>query len=586
MIDRIRRFAAFTTAALLLAPLAGTATGVHAQDRQTEPAAVEEFPVPFELNRGQVFTMENGVRTCRTAGHEETLAMKRRTPGEELKVINEASISKVRRGGSPGFTIVLRGTAQLDGFPLAKSAMIRAAETWMALIRTPATVYIDVDFGPTRFGDPYPSGVLGSTDSNFPDTASTWSAIRARLLTKSNSQAETDLLNLMPAAAGIPTTEGTATLVYISEIPRRALEIIGSTAPAPACDEGEGCVSSVGFNSAFPYDFDPLNGVDSNKQDFNATALHEFGHALGFVSHAGFKELVPSNPVVLTTWDLFRFRTGIGTGTFATAQRVTSSGGEQVQFTGGSTTRLSTGRPDGSGGDNNQASHWKDNVLNGGGYIGIMDPTGADGDRDELRQVDLDTLDFIGYDVKDIITVDSVTAAAAGTTLNVNVAITSANRRIASVRATLLDSANQPLGSPIETAVNSSGEVSGDVDIPIAIGSVPTVTKVSVTATDGDGIVSAPTVLDFSVAEPGGGNITSVKHNGKKLTITGTGFTGTLALEVNGVIVAPPIAIKIKSGGAKLNIKGNNATLGLVTGTNRIRVSSNGAFSNLVFLNR
>ncbi|MBK6426682.1 MAG: NF038122 family metalloprotease [Blastocatellia bacterium] len=578
------RFVALSAAACLLVPVFG-ASGVRAQERAPETDVVEEVPVPFELNRGHVFTMENGVRVCRAADHIETRAMKHRSPDEELKVINEASIAKARRGGEAGFVIILRGTTQLDGFPSAKTAMIRAAETWMALIRTPATVYIDVDFGPTRFGDPYPGGVLGSTDSNFPDSASTWSSMRARLLTKSNSQAETDLLNLMPPTSGIPTTEGTGTLVYISEIPRRALEIASAVAPNPAGNPGDGVVPSVGFNSAFPYDFDPFNGIDSNKQDFNATALHEFGHALGFVSHAGLKELVSSNPVVLTTWDLYRFRTGISTGTFTTAQRVTSSGGEQVQFTGGGTTRLSTGRPNGAGGDGNQASHWKDNVQNSGNYIGIMDPTGADGDLDELTQIDLDTLDFIGFDVKDLITVDSVTATFSGSTLNVVSGVTSANRRVASVRTSLLDSANQVLGSPLVTSVGSVGEVQTEVNYPVSIASAPTAAKVSVVAIDGDGIESAPTVLDFSVAEPGGGNITSAKHNGKKLTITGTGFTGTLTLEVNGVIVAPPIAIKLKGGGTKLSIKGSAATLGLVSGTNRIRVSSNGAFSNLFFLN-
>ena len=147
------RFVALSAAACLLVPVFG-ASGVRAQERAPETDVVEEVPVPFELNRGHVFTMENGVRVCRAADHIETRAMKHRSPDEELKVINEASIAKARRGGEAGFVIILRGTTQLDGFPSAKTAMIRAAETWMALIRTPATVYIDVDFGPTRFGDP------------------------------------------------------------------------------------------------------------------------------------------------------------------------------------------------------------------------------------------------------------------------------------------------------------------------------------------------------------------------------------------------------------------------------------------------
>jgi hypothetical protein len=35
---------------------------------------------------------------------------------------------------------------------------------------------------------------------------------------------------------------------------------------------------------------------------------------------------------------------------------------------------LSTGRPDGSGGDGRQASHWKDDSISGQ-YLGTMDPT-------------------------------------------------------------------------------------------------------------------------------------------------------------------------------------------------------------------
>lgn len=580
-----RRLAAISAAACLLVPVAG-ASGVRAQERSTETGVVEEFPVPFELNRGHVLTMENGVRVCRTADHVATLAMKHRAPGEELHVINADSVAKMRRRGNGGLAIILRGTSQLDSFPAAKAALIRAAETWMALIRTPATVYFDVDFGPTRFGDPYPSGVLGSTDSNFPTTASTWSGLRGRLLTKSNSTAETDLLNLLPPTSGVPTTEGNGTLIYLSEVPRRALEIISLTASDPGGSPGDGIVPSIGFNSAFLYDFNPFDGIDSNKQDFNATVLHEYGHALGFVSHTGLKELVPSNPIVLTTWDLFRFRTGISTGTFATAQRVSSSGGEQVQFLGGGTTRLSTGRPDGSGGDGNQASHWKDNVQNSGNYIGIMDPTGADGDLDELTQIDLDTLDFIGFDVKDLVTVDTVEATISGNTLNVAVGVTSANRRIASVRTSLLNSSDQVLGSPIVTSVGAVDVAQTEVNVPVSIAGAPTATKVSVVAVDGEGVMSAPTVLDFSVAEPGGGNITAVSHNGKKLVINGTGFAGTLTIEVNGVIVAPPLTIKVKGGGTKIQVKANAATLGLVSGTNRIRVTTNGAFSNLFFLNR
>lgn len=578
-----RLTAAMAAGSLLVAAFAAPRVLAHDGDASVE--AAERVPVPFEYQHGNVVEMSDGRRSCRTATYDETMAMKFRQPGEPLAIINAESVSKVRRGGTGGFNLVLRGTTQLDGFPSAKAAFIRAAETWMALIRTPATVYIDVDFGPTRFGSPYPGGVLGSTDSNFPDFGTNWSSMRSRLISRANSQAETDLLNTAPSTSGIPTTEGNCTIVYLSEIPNRALGVQNSTAPAPTDDPGDGSVPSIGFNSAFLYDFDPSNGVDSNKQDFNATALHEIGHALGFVSHTGLKELVPSNPVIVTTWDLYRFRTGISTATFPTAQRVTSSGGEQVQFTGGGTTRLSTGRPDGSGGDNNQASHWKDNVQNSGTYIGIMDPTGADGDLDELTQVDLDTLDFIGYDVKDMMTVDAVTGSLDGNALSIVASVTAANRRITSVRTQLLSASDQPIGDPLVTTVNSTGQVQADVPVLIDVASALAATKVSVVAVDNKGNTSAATVLDFGQAEPGGGSITSATFNGKRLTINGSGFGGTVTVEVNGVVVAPPLNPKVNGAGTKVKVKANAATLGLRSGPNRIRVSTNGAFSSVSILN-
>jgi hypothetical protein len=47
-------------------------------------------------------------------------------------------------------TIILRATAQLDAFPEAKAAFIRAAQNWENLIKSPVTIYIDVDYGPNN----------------------------------------------------------------------------------------------------------------------------------------------------------------------------------------------------------------------------------------------------------------------------------------------------------------------------------------------------------------------------------------------------------------------------------------------------
>jgi hypothetical protein len=75
-----------------------------------------------------------------------------------------------------------------------------------------------------------------------------------------------------------------------------------------------------------------------------------------------------------------------------------------------------------------------------------------------------------------------------------------------------------------------------------------------------------------------------VKYKKSKLTIDGTPMTGSLQIEVNGVVVAPPATIKSSKGGHRLVIKGDPATLGLVAGQNSIRVLANGLRSNILKL--
>jgi hypothetical protein len=75
---------------------------------------------------------------------------------------------------------------------------------------------------------------------------------------------------------------------------------------------------------------------------------------------------------------------------------ILSSGGDQVFFGGGSELPLSTGRQNYTGGDNNQAGHWKDHLLTGR-YVGIMDPTFEEGSRYDMTNNDRDAFELIGY---------------------------------------------------------------------------------------------------------------------------------------------------------------------------------------------
>ncbi len=302
---------------------------------------------------------------------------------------------------SAGLRIVLHGTTQLNQNQTAKNAFIVAANRWEALISTPVTVVLDVDFGTTFFGTPYPSsdviGASGSADDTRPYTE-----VRDRLLANSPSAGEAQLYNALPVAA-VPTELSNQAFksltVRFTRANSRALGFVSDILDPNSIPLG-GADAGIGFNSAFPFDFDPNNGIDSNKIDFDSTATHEIGHALGFISESGGVVYAPN-----TIWDLFRFRSGAANlGSLATAPRIMTSGGPQVYFNGQTNSfgtqelRLSTGGPNGDVGDGNQSSHWKDDDITFQ-YIGIMDPTIALGERNTITTNDVNTLDSFGYSV-------------------------------------------------------------------------------------------------------------------------------------------------------------------------------------------
>ena len=67
-----------------------------------------------------------------------------------------------------------------------------------------------------------------------------------------------------------------------------------------------------------------------------------------------------------------------------------------MQFNGGPELGLSTGRPNATGGDGKQASHWKADELSGV-FIGIMDPTIARNVRETMTSNDQNAIDRFGY---------------------------------------------------------------------------------------------------------------------------------------------------------------------------------------------
>ena len=425
----------------------------------------------------QAFVMylnARGKATCRVATSSERSQIMRRR-GDSVVIYAgapRASETSAREPGanasqpnlqmSAGLRIVLHGTSQLNQNLTAKNAFITAANHWEGIISTPITVVLDVDFGTTIFGTPFPSSdILGATGTE--EDTRPYVETRQRLLANAPTSAETQLYNSMPTGPGVPTQLSNQAFksltVRLSRANARGLGFVSDILDPNAIPLGSGD-AAIGFNSAFPFDFDPNNGVDSNKVDFDSVATHEIGHALGFLSESGGAVYAPT-----TIWDLFRFRPGAANlGTLPTAPRIMTSGGTQVYFNGQTNTfgsqelGLSTGGPSGDVGDGNQSSHWKDDDLTGV-YIGIMDPNIGSGVHNPITTNDVNTFDSFGYSVGSPVAPPPSPSPSPSPPLPLNDNFASATVILDVAGATIGDStgATRETGEPVMLPGNSGG---------------------------------------------------------------------------------------------------------------------------------
>ncbi|MEK6303383.1 MAG: NF038122 family metalloprotease [Acidobacteriota bacterium] len=300
-----------------------------------------------------------------------------------------------------GLRIILRGTAQLQDSPVAIEAFKRAAARWETVIQTVATIVIDVDFGPTLFGNQFDSDVVAATDAQVLGGNCLYPAVRAALISGPHAPEQKSLYAALPPEA-VPTDSGEFAGLTSSSAVLRALDVINPAAQPDDELSDFGPPPAIGFNSTFKFEFEPDDGIEPDKLDFEAIALHEIAHVLGFISFAGQQEMNPSVEMEPSISDLFRMRPDSINSGFTAAPRVLSSGGEQSFYAGGPKLALSTGRPDGTGGDGRQPSHWKDSRLTGK-YIGVMDPTIGRGEHQFMTDEDVSVLEAIGYRAKNLI---------------------------------------------------------------------------------------------------------------------------------------------------------------------------------------
>lgn len=328
---------------------------------------------------------------CRHMTPDEAARMRIDAPRTNLHSLSGTDPSVMQQG----FTITLRGTQQLENFPAAKAAFQRAAAKWQAIIQDPVTVPIDVDFGPNRFGTPYDSpNTIGATSDPVVSIQNQYEVLRNLLVGGADGPVQATGYGLIPPNS-LPTDLGNTMNVRVTTPQLRTLGI--TNVPGDP---------AIGFNSAFAFDFDPTDGIDPDKIDFEGVAIHEIGHALGFSSSVGLKELIPTVPNIPSLWDYFRFRPGgLAVGSVRNQTRLQLvGGGLQNFFAGFEEYELSTGGPDGNGGDMEQSSHWRDDFFSGR-YVGVMDPTASEGQGLFLTAADISTINLLLYSINPDVTV-------------------------------------------------------------------------------------------------------------------------------------------------------------------------------------
>lgn len=292
-----------------------------------------------------------------------------------------------------------------DMDPSALAGFQLAANYWQSVLADNVTVNLNIDF--TEL-DPDILGSAGSSKEVF-SVVEILDALAIDATTATDTLAVGNLPTLT-ALGGLSfltqvNTEGGSTAISLDEDDldntdsnnNRYLSVTSANARALGWvpDDENYVDASISFSSLFSWDFDPSDGIGAGLQDFVGVTIHEMGHALGFVSGVDDVDDCITNPqdldeyAVFSVLDLFRY-SAPGTLNWAVGSA------SYFSLDGGTTSLapFSTGSA-ANGGDDNQASHWKDQLG-----IGIMDPTANPaGSVNTTSTLDLVAFDAIGWDV-------------------------------------------------------------------------------------------------------------------------------------------------------------------------------------------
>ncbi len=303
-------------------------------------------------------------------------------------------------GSAQALTINYTYAADMDARALA--GFQAAAQRWSAVLHDNVQVNLDIGFMELE------AGVLGSTGSS--QGRISYSAFRNALV--KDAWGATDKAAIANLAAGPcmsvymngtganPNGVGSATPFVDNDCDANNSQIRMTIANARALGlwaaKDKTSDGSVSFSTAFSWDFDPTDGITAGAFDFIGVAVHEIGHALGFVSGVDTMDLnregnIPDAAFTyIAPTDVFR------------CSPESKAAGANIDWTADNrakyfsldncTTALALFSNGTKFGDGRQASHWKDNM-----HIGILDPTFARGEEGIISDMDIMMFDAIGW---------------------------------------------------------------------------------------------------------------------------------------------------------------------------------------------